>query len=85
MQPTNHQLRQLLIDLGFKARKSVEPKCQVFEHFESKARVLLPSNQDEEPAREADVMSIRTHLMYRGHLDQVGFERFLKVGTLKAS
>ena len=85
MQPTNHQLRQLLIDLGFAARNSVEPKCLVFEHFESKARLLMPSNKDEEPARDADVISIRTHLMYRGLLDQAGFERFLKEGTLKAS
>ena len=85
MQPTNRQLRQLLMDLGFEARESVEPNCLVFEHAESKARVLMPSNKDEEPAREADVISIRTHLMYRGHLDQAGFERFLKAGTLKAS
>lgn len=85
MQPTNHQLRQLLIDLGFEARNSVEPKCQVFEHSDSKARVLLPLNKDEEPAREADVISIRTHLMYRGHLDQAGFEKFLKEGVLRAS
>ena len=85
MQPTNHQLRELLIDLGFEARNSVEPKCQLFEHFDSKARVLLPLNKDEEPAREADVISIRTHLMYRGHLDQAGFEQFLKEGVLRAS
>ena len=85
MQPTNRQLRQLLLDLGFEARKSVEPNCLVFEHAGSRARMLMPSNKDEEPAREADVISIRTHLMYRGHLDQAGFERFLEKGTLKAS
>ncbi len=85
MQPTNRQLRQLLLDLGFEARKSVEPNCLVFEHAKSKTRMLMPSNKDEEPAREADVISIRTHLMYRGHLDLAGFERFLKAGTLKAS
>jgi hypothetical protein len=85
MQPTNHQLRHLLLDLGFEARQSVEPNCLVFEHAESKACVLMPSNKDEEPARDADVISIRTHLMYRGHLDQAGFERFVREGTLKAS
>ena len=85
MQSTNHQLRQLLIDLGFEARNSVEPKCQVFEHSDSKARVLLPLNKDEELAREADVISIRTHLMYRGHLNQEGFDRFVKGGVLRAS
>jgi hypothetical protein len=85
MQPTNHQLRPLLIDLRFEARNSVEPKCQVFEHSDSKARVLLPLNKEEEPAREADVISIRTHLMYRGHLGQAGFEQFLKDEVLRAS
>ena len=85
MQPTYHQLRQLLIDLGFAAHISAEPKCLVFEHPESKARLLMPSNKGEEPARDADVISIRTHLMYRGLLDQAGFERFLKEGTPKAS
>ena len=81
MHPTNHQLRQLLIDLGFQVRKSVEPNCLVFEHAKSKARMLLPSNKDEEPAREADVISIRTHLMYRVHLDQAGIERMLNLGA----
>jgi len=85
MQPTNRQLRQLLVDLGFEVRESVEPKCLVLEHSQSNARVLLPSNRDEEPAREADLISIRTHLIYRGHLDQAGFERFLEDGTLRAS
>ena len=85
MQATNRQLRQLLIDLGFEVRNSVEPNCLVFEHAESKVRMLMPSNKDEEPAREADVISIRTHLMYRGHLDQACFDKFLKDGTLKAS
>ena len=85
MQPTNRQLRKLLTDLRFEARKSVEPNCLVFEHADSKARVLMPSNKDEEPAREADVISIRTHLMYRGHLDHAGFERFMEEGRLKAS
>jgi len=85
MQPTNRQLRQLLVDLGFASRKSVEPNCLVFEHPEPKARLLVPSNKDEEPAREADVISIQTHLMYRRHLGQTGFERFLQAGTLQAS
>ena len=85
MQPTNHQLRQLLVDLGFGHRASVEPKCLVFEHPQSKACLLMPSNRDEEPAREADIISIRTHLMYRGHLNQAEFEQFLRDGTLKAS
>ncbi len=85
MQPTNHQLRQLLMELGFDERPSVEPNCLVYEHAESRTRVLMPSNKDEEAAREADVISIRTHLMYRGHVDQAGFERFIKQGTLKVS
>jgi hypothetical protein len=71
-------------ELGFRSA-SVEPNCLVFEHADSKARLLMPSNRDEEPAREADVVSTGTHLLYRGHLDQAGFERFMREGTLRAS
>lgn len=85
MQPTNQQLRQLLVDLGFHSRDSAEPNCLVFEHPASSARLLLPSNKDEDEAREADVVSLRTHLAYRGHLDQAGFETFLETGVLGAS
>lgn len=80
MRPANRQLQQLLLDLGFEGRESVEPNCLVFEHAESKARILMPANRDEEPAREMDVISIRTHLMRRGHLNEAGFERLLKEG-----
>jgi hypothetical protein len=85
MPPTNHQLRQLLIDIGFEARQSVEPNCLVFEHQNSSACLLLPSNKDENPAREADILSVRTHLIYRGLIDQAGFETFLQNVTHRAS
>jgi hypothetical protein len=85
MKPTNQQLRQLLFELGFQARNSVEPNCLVMEHPDSRTRLLLPSNKDSDPAREADVLSIRTHLMYRGHLDEAGFDAFLAEGRLRAS
>ena len=85
MQPTNHQLLRLLIDLGFEERKSVEPNCLVFEHAGSQARLLMPSNKGKEPAREADVISIRTHLLHRSLVDQAGFERFMREGTLRVS
>ena len=82
---TNRQLRQLLTDLGFESRRSVEPKCVVLEHPASKARLLLPSNKDEDEARLADVLSIRTHLVYRGHLAEEQFEEFVQHGQLRAS
>jgi hypothetical protein len=85
MQPTNQQLRQLLVGLGFEMRDSVEPNCLVFEHPASSTRLLLPSNKDGDLAREADILSVRTHLMYRDHLDQAGFDLFLKEGRLRAS
>lgn len=82
---TNRQLRELLTDLGFESRGSVEPKCVVLEHPESKARLLLPSNKDDEEARFADILSLRTHLVYRGHLDEGQFEHFVEHGQLRAS
>ncbi len=82
---TNRQLRELLRCLGFDSRRSVEPKCVVLEHPASKTRLLLPSNKDDEEARFADILSIRTHLLYRGHLDEEQFERFIEHGQLRAS
>ena len=82
---TNGQLRDLLADLGFKSRPSVEPKCLVLEHPASRARLLLPSNKDDEEARFADITSIRTHLLYSGHLDEDDFEQFLARGQVRAS
>ena len=82
---TNQQLRDLLAQLGFQPRDSVEPKCLVFEHPESHARLLLPSNRDNEDARSADILSMRTHLIHRGHLTEDAFEDFVKHGQLRAS
>lgn len=82
---TNGQLRELLAGLGFESRPSVEPKCLVFEHRASRARLLLPCNKDDEEARLADIISIRTHLLYRGHLNEDDFEQLLAHGQVRAS
>ena len=82
---TNQQLRDLLAQLGFQSRDSVEPKCLVFEHPESQARLLLPSNRDSENARSADILSMRTHLIHRGHFTEDAFEDFVQHGQLRAS
>ena len=85
MPPTNRQLRELLLDIGFKARQSVEPNCVVFEHPNSNARLLLPSNIDQTPAREADILSVQAHLVYSGLIDRARFEAFLQNVTHRAS
>ncbi|MBI1310084.1 hypothetical protein GC176_02165 [bacterium] len=82
---TNQQLRQLLSDLGFEQQDSVEPKCLVFEHPESHARLLLPTNRDNQAAKSADILSLRTHLLYRGHLSEEAFDSFVEHGRLHAS
>lgn len=84
-QVTNQQLRDLLARLGFQSRDSVEPKCLVFEHPESQARLLLPSNRDNDDARSADILSLRTHLIHRGHLTEDAFEDFVQHGQLRAT
>jgi hypothetical protein len=83
--PTNRQLRELLTDLGFVSRASVKPKCLVLEHPASEARLLLPSNKDDKEARLADIVSIRTHLVFRGHLDDEEFEQFVDRAGQQAS
>jgi hypothetical protein len=47
--------------------------------------LLLPSNKDDEEARLADIISIRTHLLYRGHLNEDDFEQLLAHGQVCAS
>ncbi len=83
---TNKQIRQLLFDLGFHSRPSVHhKKCLVLEHPDSQAVLMLPANRDDQAAREPDVISLRTHLQHRGHLDDQQFDRFLEHGVLRAS
>jgi len=83
--PTNQQIRDLLTDLGFESRPGVEPKSVVFEHSASGARFWLPSNRQQEHARPEDIHAIRTHLHYRGLLDEAEFDRFVSDDRRKAS
>jgi hypothetical protein len=78
-------LRNLLGKLGFQSRQSVEPKCAAFEHPRSNTLLLLPANKDDEPARLADILSIRTHLIFRGHLDESVFDEFVENEGIRVS
>jgi len=83
---TNQQLREFVVSLGFTSRPSPRSeKHVILEHAESGARLALPANKDTEPAKAADLLSVRTHLHYRGHVDAAGFDQFCQHSGRQAS
>jgi hypothetical protein len=79
---TNHALRALLVGLGFEPGELTENNHRVFRHPSSGSVLLLPDNKSSEVPRPADLVGIRTHLAYRGHLDESAFDRFVEQATL---
>ena len=79
---TNKQLRRLLRELGFQQGEHVEDTSLTYRHDEAGTVLLLPSNREDQPVRTADLMSVRTHLVHRGPLDQPAFDRFVDSGIL---
>jgi hypothetical protein len=82
---TNERLRQLLLDLGFFKGPLVKNHHRVFRHADSSCVIVLPDNRDEEPARKADIASVRDHLDQLGHLHTTIFDRFMAEGKLPAA
>ena len=79
---TNSILRQLLADLGFELGEVTAKNRRTFRHPESGCILLLPENKLSEPPRPADLMAIRGHLAYQGHLDEDAFDCFVDEGKL---
>ena len=82
---TNKMLRQLLIDLGFEQAEVTDKKQRVFRHPESGCTLMLPDNKSLESPRPADLIGVKTHLAYQGHLDEEAFEHFVKQRQLQDS
>ena len=82
---TNKTLRQLLIDLGFEQGKVTDKKHRVFRHPQSGCMLLVPNNKSSEVPRPADLIGVKTHLAYQGHLDEEAFEHFVEHGELPAN
>ena len=80
---TNRTLSQLLLDLGFEQGRVTEKNHRVFRHPESGCTLLLPNNKSSEPPRPADLIGVKTHLAYQGHLEEDAFDHFVERGKLQ--
>lgn len=81
---TNHQLRELLIELGFAPTQRTEKNHRVFRHPASGCVLLLPDNKSTEHPRPADLVGVKAHLSLQGHLDEESFDYFVTHGELPA-
>jgi hypothetical protein len=81
---TYGRLEQLLTALGLKGR-TVGDRCRVYRHAASDTVVLLPAESADTPARSADLLSVRRHLVDAGHLDEQALDEFLATGSLPSA
>jgi len=73
------ELRQLLLDLGFKASK--RGRFWFFEHSASETTFLFRAYRLRERVTERDIKSTRLHLDWRGLLAAEAFDDLLKKAT----
>lgn len=81
---TCRQLEDLLVQLGF-VETSRDDKVAVFQHFASDSLIFLPGKGGDREARQADLMSVETHLVGWGYLEAADFAAFLENGALPAA
>jgi hypothetical protein len=72
--------RKATTHLGFKPGDITRKKHRVWEHTAAGTVILLPS----EPALMVDLISVRAHLDYNGHLDGDAFDEFVRTGRVPA-
>ncbi len=83
-QITYGQLHQLLLDLQFVDEPAERP-WTVYRHGETNTLILLARRKATLPARKADLVSVRRHLVEKGLLEEDAFEGFLSHGRLVES
>lgn len=83
---TYASIHTLLTRLGFTWKEQIvqraiqppEPKtCLIYQHSNSGTTLWLPA-KDDRPALAADLISVRTHLVQRGLLEEDEFATFVK-------
>jgi hypothetical protein len=79
--PTYAQLHRLLIELEFTIEQT-EAHLQVYRHAASDTLIVLASHVLEEPVRDADLISIRKHLIEKGIIDEHALARKLKSASI---
>src|SRR5262249_38440971 len=78
---TYGHLGQLLSALGFDTALSAGSR-RVYRHAPSDTLILLPDQRPEAVVRPTDLLSVRHHLVYKGHLDDNAFDVFVTSGEL---
>jgi hypothetical protein len=73
---TYGELYQLLGRLHF-IDVSSEPRWKTYRQSDTDIVILLANREPEMPARPADLLSVRRHLVDNGVLDQHEFQRLL--------
>jgi|GEM_PF-1593141 len=82
--PTNNDLNTLLTHLGFDPGETTGKRKhrRVWEHPAAGTIILLPANRTHDPALLVDLVSMRAHLDYNGHLDGDAFDEFVRTGRV---
>ena len=81
---TYQQIRAMLITLGFVGTANDNGSI-VYHHSQAGSLILLPASRGDRFAREADILSVRRHLVGRGHLDEDVFDAFVSKQVLPES
>ena len=82
---TNKDLNTLLARLGFeRSDETTEKHRRVWRHREAGTTILLPANRTLDPPLQVDLVSVRTHLAYNGHLEADAFDEFVRTEKLPA-
>lgn len=80
---TYAQLDRLLGTLGFTPAKPKKP-AKIYEHANSEMLLLLAKERPSAPVRQADLISVRRHLVDGGFLSEEAFDTFMAAGSLPA-
>jgi hypothetical protein len=81
---TYGQLCELLSDLDFVDEPAKQP-WKVYRHGDTDTLIVLARRKPTAPAPEADLVSVRRHLVAKGLIEESEFERFLSLGRLAES
>lgn len=79
---TYGHLYRLLSDLEFVVDPACQP-CKVYRRGDSNTVIVLACRKRGEPARSADLVSVRRHLVDTGLIAEQDFEGFLSSGRLE--
>ena len=81
---TYRRLDQLLLALGFE-RDQDEDNCRIYRHRESPSLILLAKHSATASVSDADLLSVRRHLVDGGLIEDNEFAEFAATGAVPLS